>query len=69
MRLIVNKKWCKVCGICESVCQSNAIRIISGQVEIDPERCISCSVCINQCPDLAINMVDSAENSDEGVSK
>lgn len=61
MRLTVNKNWCKLCGICESVCRSNAIRITHDRIEFDEEQCVLCRACIYQCPDMAISIERVAE--------
>jgi ferredoxin/flavodoxin len=45
---------CAHCGLCESRCPSNAIRVSKGT--IDREACIACFACINNCPTGAVYM-------------
>ncbi len=43
------KDRCKVCYTCVRECPAKAIRIINGQAEIIPARCISCGNCVKVC--------------------
>jgi iron only hydrogenase large subunit-like protein/nitrogen-specific signal transduction histidine kinase len=43
------KDRCKVCYTCVRECPAKAIRIVNGQAEIMPERCISCGNCVKVC--------------------
>ncbi len=43
------KNLCKVCYTCVRECPVKAIRIINGQAEVIPERCIACGNCVNVC--------------------
>jgi len=47
---------CKMCKTCEEDCPTNAMNAESG--EADPERCIGCLRCINNCPDKALKIAD-----------
>jgi len=40
---------CKVCYTCVRDCPAKAIRIVSGQAEVIPERCIGCGNCVKVC--------------------
>jgi Fe-S-cluster-containing hydrogenase component 2 len=40
---------CMGCGICLSLCDSGAISMVDGAVEIDPEKCIGCGKCLHPC--------------------
>lgn len=40
---------CKVCYTCVRDCPAKAIKIISGQAEVIPERCIGCGNCVKVC--------------------
>lgn len=53
--LIVEKDWCKGCGICVAFCPKNVLEIKDGKVVIsDLEACIQCGQCELRCPDYAI---------------
>lgn len=64
---------CIGCGLCEKICTSNCIRIITsagedGRKKIDDYtinlgRCIYCGLCAEVCPELAIVMGDRFENA------
>ena len=52
--LSVDAGQCKGCAKCLSVCEGDAIRIISNKAVIDPSKCIKCGNCIEVCPINAI---------------
>jgi len=55
VKLLVNEKWCKGCGICVCYCPKNVLQVKKGKVEIvDIEACIKCGLCEQRCPDYAI---------------
>jgi len=43
------KDRCRVCYTCVRECPVKAIKIIVGQAEVMPERCIACGNCVNVC--------------------
>lgn len=47
---------CTGCGLCETVCISQAIRVSGARAEIDDDRCIGCGRCADQCPEHAVLM-------------
>lgn len=54
-KIIVNKDWCKGCGICVAFCPTNALELKDGKVNIaNMEACIECGLCELRCPDFAI---------------
>lgn len=63
---------CIGCGLCEKICTSNCIRIITDRGEdgrkkildysINFGRCIYCGLCAEVCPELAIVHGDLFEN-------
>ena len=66
---------CIGCGLCEKICTSNCIRIITHRGEdnrkkidsysINLGRCIFCGLCAEVCPELAIVMGQRFENTSE----
>lgn len=67
------KDRCRVCYTCVRECPVKAIKIVNGQAEVMPERCIACGNCVNICSQGAktfnkqINEVEALLNSDEFV--
>jgi signal transduction histidine kinase/iron only hydrogenase large subunit-like protein len=65
------KDQCRVCYTCVRECPVKAIKIVNGQAEIMPERCIACGNCTQVCSQGAkaysdstsrvIEMLDSGE--------
>ncbi len=64
---------CKGCGLCVTVCPKNVLEI-SDQVntkgyfpayQARPKDCIFCITCCRMCPDVAINISETAENTKE----
>lgn len=54
-KVIVNKDWCKGCGICVAFCPASVLELKDGKVEIvNMEACIQCGLCELRCPDFAI---------------
>jgi iron only hydrogenase large subunit-like protein/nitrogen-specific signal transduction histidine kinase len=43
------KDRCKVCYTCVRECPAKAIKIVNGQAEIIPSRCIACGNCVKVC--------------------
>lgn len=49
---------CVGCGMCTTVCLTEAIRVDGGgRARIDPERCIGCGRCAGECPSGAVRLV------------
>ncbi len=45
------------CQICEELCLTRAWRHETNRVEIDPEKCVACGICLFRCPNANIDMV------------
>ncbi|THB79932.1 MAG: 4Fe-4S dicluster domain-containing protein [Desulfobacteraceae bacterium] len=64
---IVESERCKGCGLCVKFCPKNVLEI-SDKVnakghfpvfQARPEDCIKCSICCIMCPDVAITIVET----------
>ncbi len=54
-KVIIDKKWCKGCGICVTFCPTKSLKLKYEKAEfVDPEACIECGLCELRCPDFAI---------------
>jgi len=56
---IINKEWCKGCGICVHFCPKNVL-VLDEEEKVfadQKENCICCRLCEFRCPDLAIEVV------------
>lgn len=77
LRLIYNDEGthpCTGCGICDTVCPNESIRIITrtgpvtGKKELDRfvwrfDTCTFCNLCVQACPFVAIDMTGNFESS------
>ena len=50
MAFKINKDKCIECGVCATVCPTQAIKLEDGKYVIDPEKCIECGTCAGVCP-------------------
>ena len=66
MKIEINENYCKGCGICIFVCPKDVLvksdklnkkGIYPAQPKY-PENCIKCQLCVLQCPDQAISLLD-----------
>jgi 2-oxoglutarate ferredoxin oxidoreductase subunit delta len=53
---VINRAWCKGCGICIDLCPKGALTKDSKEKAVweHPEKCNRCGLCVPRCPDLAI---------------
>jgi len=62
-KAVIRKSDCIGCGICEDVCRFNAIQskqTFQGDLlfSVDPVACEGCKVCVEFCPEKAIDFPD-----------
>ena len=56
--VIINREWCKGCGICVAFCPKQALGLDDEEKAcwVNPEDCITCGLCELRCPDVAIEL-------------
>lgn len=61
MKIEINKKRCKKCGICYSFCPKNVLeKGEDGYPSVIKEsECVGCKLCEMRCPDLAITVEET----------
>lgn len=66
VKVTVNEKWCKKCGICIAFCPKEVFEADEFGLSVvkHPERCIRCMLCVIRCPDFAVD-VEAAEEDAE----
>ncbi len=65
--LLINRDWCKGCGICVSFCPKKVLELDSKDkaVAVHPEDCICCRMCELRCPDLTIEVLTEEGEKNE----
>lgn len=52
---------CMGLGSCVTVCQFDAIHVVDGKAVVDPEKCVSCGMCVGICPKKLIDLVPKSK--------
>lgn len=65
--LVINRDWCKSCGICVKFCPTKVLELDSKDkaTAIRPEDCICCKMCELRCPDLAVEVITEQEQEED----
>ncbi len=55
---LINRQWCKGCGICVEFCPEDALALDEMEKSnlAYPDKCNGCGMCELRCPDLAIEL-------------
>ncbi len=61
---VINREWCKGCGICVAFCPKKVLKIDDMQKSavVRPDACINCGLCELRCPDIAIEVIPEEKN-------
>lgn len=61
--IIKIRKNCVACGVCESVCPKEAVKIKNGiKAVVDINTCIGCDICVNSCPTGIIDKIEKRKS-------
>jgi len=59
---VVEQRFCKSCEICVALCPKKLLAMENKRPVIsDPGECTLCRICEIHCPDLAIELEESAD--------
>jgi len=67
----IDETRCKGCALCVTVCPKDVLEIASEvstqgyfpAFRARPEDCVYCATCCRMCPDVAITISETAENT------
>jgi 2-oxoglutarate ferredoxin oxidoreductase subunit delta len=68
----IDRERCKGCGLCVNVCPKKVLELSKEvntrgyfpAVQAHPEKCVFCSACCIMCPDVAITIEETVEETD-----
>lgn len=55
-KLVFLRGLCRGCGECVAACQSDALRLEEGRLELATGRCVLCGYCVPACPQFALRV-------------
>jgi len=55
---VIDPEECSGCGLCQEVCQYDAIDMVNGYCIVDDIACEGCGYCARVCPDEAITNIE-----------
>jgi ferredoxin len=55
VRLVIDPRTCKECGLCEKVCKASCID--SKRLHLDYSACVNCFNCVHVCPTVGLKYV------------
>lgn len=68
IKVLINRQWCKGCGICAAFCRPGALSFgEDGKAACDAALCVGCGLCELYCPDLAVECVREGDDAGEGA--
>ena len=67
----IDSEKCKGCGLCVAVCPKNVLELKKElnakgyfpAYQARPDDCIHCAICCVMCPDVAISIVETADDT------
>ena len=66
--LVINREWCKGCGICVAFCPKQALELVNEKVQkAAGSQCILCGQCELRCPDYAIYVEETEGETNQWV--
>ncbi len=57
-KAVIDSAKCSRCGLCQTKCRFDAIKVRNGHFETDLLACEGCGVCYQICPEKAVSMQD-----------
>lgn len=69
MAVKVIKKNCIGCGLCVQTCPFEALQLVEGIVEVDPDKCTNCGDCVEVCPASALELNEPPEKMSDNEVK
>lgn len=63
----LDAELCSGCGVCETRCQMEAVRVEGDRAVLDLHRCIGCGLCVTTCPTRALTLQRKPESEQPPV--